>query len=240
MLAHGFTQTGRLWGAFGQSLARGRTVVGVDLPGHAGSDGVRVGLVEGGALLAATARGVTGGPADLLGYSLGARLALHAALDEPAAVRRLVLIGGTGGLEDPDARSRRRAADEATADALEATDDVAGFVDDWLSRPMFAGLREGDGRAERLRNSAPGLASSLRLAGLGTQEPLWDRLRGLAMPVLVIAGADDPRFVAHGLRLARSAPHAVLAVVPGAGHAAHLHAPALTARLVARWLDTVP
>ena len=38
VLLHGFTQTGRLWGTFGDTLAQDHTLVAVDLPGHAGSD----------------------------------------------------------------------------------------------------------------------------------------------------------------------------------------------------------
>ena len=44
VLAHGFTQTGRLWGPCGQALAAVHTLVAVDLPGHAGSDDVRADL----------------------------------------------------------------------------------------------------------------------------------------------------------------------------------------------------
>ncbi len=46
-------------------------------------------------------------------------------------------------------------------------------------------------RDERLRNSPAGLASSLRLCGTGTQEPLWDLLGSLPCPVLALAGTDD-------------------------------------------------
>lgn len=236
VLAHGFTQTGRLWGRFGELLGRGRRLVRVDLPGHGGSAAIRADLAEGGNLLAAAADG----PADLLGYSLGARFALHAALQRPDRVRRLVLIGATAGIDDPDARARRRARDEATADELERTGDVDGFVRRWLDNPMWATLPPGaTGLDERRRNTAGGLASSLRLAGTGTQEPLWDRLATLAPPTLVLAGADDARFVAAGVRLAIAAPSAALSLVPGAGHAAHLAQPVLTALMVERFLAGV-
>lgn len=233
VLAHGFTQTGRLWGPFGTALGRARRLVRVDLPGHGGSDTVRADLVASGDLLAAAA----GEPADLLGYSLGARVALHAALQHPELVRRLVLIGGTAGIEDPDARAARRARDDALADDLERTGDVEGFLRRWLANPMWATLpADAAGLAERSRNSAAGLASSLRLAGTGTQMPLWDRLGELRPPVLVLAGADDARFVAAGLRLARAARSAALSLVPGAGHAAHLAQPVLSALLVEQYL----
>lgn len=232
MLAHGFTQTGRLWGPFGDELAAGRLLVRVDLPGHGGSSAVRADLPAAGDLLA-MAGGA--GPYDLLGYSLGARVALHAALAHPDRVRRLVLIGGTAGIEDPEARARRRQRDETMAEGLERSGDLEGFLRRWLAVPMFARLRAPD-LSERLRNTPAGLASSLRLAGTGTQEPLWDRLPGLGVPVLVAAGAADLRFASLGARMVRSLPSAVLSLVPGAGHAAHLEQPTLAARMVERFL----
>lgn len=234
-LLHGFTQTGRSWGTFGSLLQDGRQLLRVDLPGHGGSSGVRADLGEAGSLVAAAGAGDAGGPFDLLGYSLGARVALHTALDHPGAVRRLVLIGGTAGIEDEPARAARRRRDEAVAEALERDGDVTAFVDRWLAAPMFWRLRD-PGRQERLRNEAAGLASSLRLAGTGTQAPLWGRLGQLAVPTLLLAGADDLRFAVAAARMARALPHAAVSLVPGAGHAAHLSQPALTARMVASFL----
>ncbi|HEX3947334.1 MAG TPA: alpha/beta fold hydrolase [Acidimicrobiales bacterium] len=236
VMAHGFTQTGRLWGPFGPALAAGRELVRVDLPGHGGSSAVRADLEEGGALLAAAAGG---SPFDLLGYSLGARFALHAALHRPELVRRLVLVGGTAGLDDPADRAARRARDQELADRLERSGDLDGFLGRWMAAPMFAGLRTPD-PAERRRNTPAGLASSLRLAGTGTQLPLWGRLTTLAVPTLVLAGADDPRFTTVGRRLAGVLPDAAFSLVPGAGHAAHLQQPALTARLVDQFLRAGP
>lgn len=238
MLAHGFTQTARLWGPFGEALARRHQLIACDLPGHAGSSEVRADLSQGAELLVEAARqaGVTG-PFDLLGYSLGARLALHAALGHPEAVRRLVIIGGTAGLEDEEVRTRRRARDDGLADELERSGDVAAFLTRWLAAPMFATLGRPE-LAERLRNTAPGLASSLRLAGTGTQAPLWDRLGGLERPVLVLVGATDVRFALIGQRMVAALPDAAFSLVPGAGHPAHLEQPESSALLVERFLTT--
>ncbi len=241
-MLHGFTQTGRLWGRFGETLEGHRTLVSVDLPGHAGSDEVRADLPTTAALVAHTVREEIGGErCDLLGYSLGARVALHVVSDDDLAVERLVVIGATAGLESPDLRERRRRTDAELADRLEATGDVAGFIRDWLSGPMFSGLPEAAaGEEERLRNTAGGLASSLRLCGAGTQEPLWDRMATLPGPMLAVAGMTDNRYAAHAIRLARLAPHAVASLVTGAGHAAHLAQPDTAARLVLHWLGNSP
>jgi 2-succinyl-6-hydroxy-2,4-cyclohexadiene-1-carboxylate synthase len=165
-------------------------------------------------------------------------VALHVATGTDLGIRRLVVIGATGGIEDPAARDRRREADEATAAALEASGDVGAFIERWVSAPMFSGLADAAQTAERRRNSASGLASSLRLAGTGTQEPLWDRIPKLAVPLLALAGTDDTRFGAHAFRLSGTAPQGVASLIPGGGHAVHLAQPDVVARLVGHWLAT--
>lgn len=239
MLLHGFTQTGRLWGAFGDLLAATRRLVAVDLPGHAGSDAVRADLPATATLVADAVRGAVGAAAcDLLGYSLGARVALHVVTGTAMPVGRVVLIGGTGGVEDAAARASRRQADEALADELEASGDVDAFIARWLRGPMFARLSAvaAADDAERRRNTARGLASSLRLCGTGTQAPLWERLGALDTPLLALAGADDTRFAGHALRMAHLAPRALATLVPGGGHAVHLAQPAQAWRIVDHWL----
>jgi 2-succinyl-6-hydroxy-2,4-cyclohexadiene-1-carboxylate synthase len=238
VLLHGFTQTGRLWGRFGDALAGYRTLVGIDLPGHAGSDAERADLRATAALVAEAVRATIGTEeCELLGYSLGARVALHVALGTDLPLLRLILIGGTGGIEDPEARQVRRQGDEATAAALEASGDLDAFIERWVSSPMFARLADAAQTDERRRNSAAGLASSLRLTGTGTQEPLWDQIETLTIPVLALAGTDDVRFAAHAIRLARLAPDGVASLIPGGGHAVHLAQPEPVGRLVRHWLN---
>jgi 2-succinyl-6-hydroxy-2,4-cyclohexadiene-1-carboxylate synthase len=238
VLLHGFTQTARLWGPCGHALAEEATLVGIDLPGHAGSDAVRADLPTTAHLVGEAVRATVGeDPCDLLGYSLGARVALQVAVGGHMHLGRMVLIGATGGMEDPQARQRRRVADEAMADALESSGDVDAFIARWVSGPMFARLGASAQPEERRRNSAAGLASSLRLAGTGTQEPLWPDLGAVTTPVLALAGTDDNRFSAHALRLARLLPDAVAALIPGGGHAVHLAQPATTTRLIRHWLS---
>jgi 2-succinyl-6-hydroxy-2,4-cyclohexadiene-1-carboxylate synthase len=149
----------------------------------------------------------------------------------------MVLIGATAGIEDPAARRARVQRDEDLADGIER-DGVASFVDRWLAQPLFAGL-PGPARfvEERRTNTAAGLAASLRLAGTGAQEPLWDKLDTIDAPTLVTAGADDAKFAAEARRLATGiGPNAELALIPGAGHSAHLERPGAWLAAVRPWL----
>ncbi len=232
VLVHGFTQTSRCWGPAADDLAADHEVVLVDAPGHGRSSRVDADLVAGARLM-----GRCGGPATYLGYSMGGRYLLHLALDRPELVRGLVLVGTTAGIDEPAGRAARRRRDEARAADLEA-DGLEPFLAAWLAQPLFAGLDEARRfRAERSRNTVAGLAGSLRRAGTGTQEPLWDRLGALVMPVLVVAGADDGPFRAAAERLvATIGANATPAVVPGAGHAAHLEAPPAFLDRLRPWL----
>jgi 2-succinyl-6-hydroxy-2,4-cyclohexadiene-1-carboxylate synthase len=233
VLVHGFTQTLAAWGPVGERLARRREVVRVDLPGHGGSDTVRVGFAEAAGFL-----GACGRVGAYAGYSLGGRLCLRLALDRPELVRALVLVGASPGIADPAARDERRAADEAMAGRIER-EGVAAFLDRWLAGPLFATLpAEAAGRADRLANTAEGLAYALRRLGTGAQEPLWERLATLRPPTLLVAGALDGKFAAiAGQMAAAIGPHARVALVPGAGHAVHLERPAELAALVQEFLD---
>jgi 2-succinyl-6-hydroxy-2,4-cyclohexadiene-1-carboxylate synthase len=236
VLVHGFTQTGRCWGPFADDLARDHRLVLVDAPGHGGSASVDADLPTGATLL-----GDAAGRGTYVGYSMGGRLALHLALARPELVERLVLIGSTGGIDDDAERAARRAADEALADHLLDVG-VPAFLDEWLAQPLFAGLTPATAcRDERLANTVAGLASSLRRAGTGTQEPLWGRLGAIDVPVLVLAGVDDAKFSAVAGRLARSiGPNATVALVPRSGHTAQLENPADTASIIRRWLRAHP
>jgi 2-succinyl-6-hydroxy-2,4-cyclohexadiene-1-carboxylate synthase len=239
VLLHGFTQTGRCWGGLDEHLrAGGREVATPDLPGHGTGTAAaeRADVPATAAHLAATA---APGGAVWLGYSFGARVALHVALDHPEAVRGLVLVSGTAGLDAPADRAARVAADEALADDLERVG-VDAFLDRWLALPLFAGLAPADDdRAERATSSAAGLAASLRLAGTGTMAPRWGDLPGLEVPVLLVAGDQDAKFAAAAERMAAAIPAAQLAVVVGAGHTVHREQPAAFRAVLDDWLARV-
>lgn len=178
---------------------------------------------------------------DLVGYSQGGRIALFVAANHPGRVRTLTTIGAHAGFEG-EQRVERAGADRALADRLER-EGIDWFATYWAALPLFAGLaRRGPAFLERLdagrrRNDPARLAAQLRGMGAGATEPFWDRLARIDAPALVLAGADDERYVAFARRLASVLPRARVAIVPGAGHAAHLERPAAVAALLAAHLD---
>lgn len=248
LLLHGFTGSTATWHAHVLPLSLERRPILLDLPGHGGSaapaDPARYALSS----LAVDLTGVLDllrlPHVDLLGYSLGARVALHLAILFPERVRSLILESGSPGLENEAERAARRAADERLAERIER-DGIRPFVEYWEGLPLFATMDQISEaerrrvREERLSQDPGGLANSLRGAGTGAQDSLWDRLGGIHAPTLVLAGALDEKYVAVGRTMAEALPRAQLQIVPGAGHTVHLERPALFTRSVRTFLGDV-
>lgn len=177
------------------------------------------------------------GRVDLLGYSLGARLALGLAIRHPERVRTLTLVGVNPGLDDADAARARREADEVLARALER-DGLEAFVDRWERLPLFASQRalpaalQAARRRQRLAHDPAGLARALRVLGLGSMPSWWDALPALPMPITLVVGGDDLKFRGIAERFRDRRPSTRLKVVPGVGHDVTLEAPAALARLL--------
>lgn len=236
VLVHGFAQNRSCLGPLAGALAQHHRTVRVDAPGHGGSDRHGDADLRSGAELLVD----TGGPAVYLGYSMGGRLCLHAALAHPDEVRALILIGATAGIRDASERARRRAADDELAARLERIG-LDAFLEEWLALALFDDLPDwARFDRERRGNSVAGLAASLRRAGTGSMEPLWDRLAELRCPVLLLSGARDIRYGELGEAMALAiGPQARHVVIPDAGHAAHLVAPRATTEVVQAFLGAL-
>src|SRR5919198_1194480 len=212
VLLHGFTQTRHSWRRTVAALGGRYRALTPDLPGH-GSAAARTASFH---ACSAYVRALAGARVTLAGYSMGGRIALHAALTLRERVERLVLIGASPGIEDPAERAERREADLALALRIEAIG-VEAFAEEWGAQPLFAGQEASvaaAAHADRLRNTAPRLAAALRGLGTGAMEPLWSRLGELALPVTLVVGERDGRFRAIAERMAQRLPDARLIVVP--------------------------
>ncbi len=175
----------------------------------------------------------------LCGYSLGGRLALHAALRDPAAYASLVTVGVSAGIEAPAARAARAEADAKLASWME-TQPIDVIVDIWERQPLFADQSDALVEAQRpgrLAQDPRDLALILRTAGQGALEPQWERLHTLSLPVLALAGMLDKRYAQSARRMAGAVPDGRAAVIEHAGHAVHLQRPDEVATLLVDFLD---
>ena len=249
LVLHGFTGSTHSVAEICEALAStGRRVIALDLIGHGASsapDSVAPYRMHAcvlqihGVLVSLNALG-----ADLLGYSMGGRAALCLLVKQPAAIRSAVLIGASAGLARDEERAARVAQDEALAARIEAKG-LAAFVEHWMALPLFASQARRlapsaleAARQQRLANRPQGLANSLRGMGTGAQPPLHAELVSVQNPVLFAVGDEDAKFFDIARDLASRMPNARVAVVPEAGHAAHLENPAAVVSIAHEFLQT--
>ncbi|MFQ3633451.1 MAG: 2-succinyl-6-hydroxy-2,4-cyclohexadiene-1-carboxylate synthase [Roseiflexus sp.] len=235
VLLHGFTGSSAAWDAIVPHFTQHFRVICLDLPGHgrtpAPSDPARGALPLVAGDIAALLHNLEATPAYLLGYSMGARLALGIALLHPHVVRSLILESGSPGLATEAERAARRAQDEALATRIEQYG-IEAFVDEWERLPLWASQRQAPEdmrqrlRAQRLRNTPAELAASLRSMGTGAQPSFWDDLPRLSVPTLAITGALDEKFTAIARDMCARCPMMTHWIIEGAGHATHLERPA--------------
>jgi 2-succinyl-6-hydroxy-2,4-cyclohexadiene-1-carboxylate synthase len=238
VLLHGFTGSEASWAEVRRLAARD-DVFAATLLGHDGSPGpasVRTFTDEVDRLArAVTDRGFSG--AVVAGYSMGGRVALGLLVRHPGLFSAAALLGASPGLSDPGERASRRRQDEERARLLE-TEGVGTFVAAWEGLPLFATQGGVDPaaleaqRRVRLSHDPHGLARALRVLGLAAMPDYGPALGGVEVPVRVVAGEWDGKFVALGWDLAHRLPAGTLHVVAGAGHNVVLENPAEIARLL--------
>lgn len=208
------------------------------LPGHGPSPRVLAGasffdVVD------ALAAVLPGPRSQLVGYSLGGRLALALALRHPERVSGLQLISADPGLRGEGERKARAAWEDQLA-ALAESAPLSSFVDAWEALPLFLTqqkVAESElqaQRRQRLDHQGPAIAWVLRTLGTGRMPELWSRLGALQLPVRVITGSLDEKFTRIGRELAERVPGLEHVVIEGAGHNVALEAPDALSEILAR------
>jgi 2-succinyl-6-hydroxy-2,4-cyclohexadiene-1-carboxylate synthase len=169
-------------------------------------------------------------PSVLVGYSLGARVAMAATHFAPTRVRGALLISGHPGLASPAQRAER-AAVEARWQARLANEPLHTFMDAWERQPLFATQQNLDAellaeqRRWRTAHRSEGLLLCHRALALSTMPDWRPSLAAFAGPVVVLTGALDGAYTSLGAELLALGAHIQHRVVPGVGHNVLLEAP---------------
>ncbi len=230
LLSHGYSATSRMWQDQVEALRQHYRVITWDMRGHGQSDSPE--LLEAyserhtvddmAAILGACGveRAVIGG------LSLGGVMSLAFHDAHPAMVRALMLFDTGPGFRNAEAR---QAWNDRT---LQRADD--------LEKRGLAAL----GRSDEIRlgehRSADGLARAARGMMTQTDDHLIRSLPNIAVPTLVLVGADDTNVLAATDYMAAKIAGATKMVIPQAGHAANLHQPAAFNRAVTDFLTGLP
>ena len=243
LLVHAGIADSRMWDPFADHLvAAGRRVVTCDLRGF-GRTPLTPGVVSNPADLLALLDHLAIDRAAVVGASFGGLQALDLALRAPDRVSALVLLGSA--LDEFDASPALDALDAAEEAAVEAGDlDAAAEanVRFWVERP-------GERPADDVDPAIVALVRTMQRDAFAAQidvdaaldepdPPVARRLREVAMPTLVVVGADDVAdFAAIAQRLAGEIPGAgPVVTIARAAHLPALERPAETAAAVLDFL----
>lgn len=166
----------------------------------------------------------------LLGYSMGARLALALLLEGPELFTHATLIGVNPGLETAEAR-RERANWESEWIRILEQEGIAGFEEKWSSQVLFSSQKDVSParlqaqREARLSHTGLGLAHAMSSLGLSQMPNLWTKLTKLAVHTRLIVGSEDAKFrlIAQRMQAATSKFEAI--ELSGVGHNPILECP---------------
>lgn len=178
----------------------------------------------------------------VVGYSLGGRLALGMAAFRPDKTRAVIAIGAQLGLIGEVERAERRSWEREQQELLEKAG-LAAFVAHWESQGLFASQRSLDAqrlerqRSQRLAHDARGIAAAMDVLGSGRMPDLLPRVTRERVPVLMVAGESDPRFVARAHAAATAAPNIEARIVAHAGHNVVLEEPEILAGILDQQLS---
>jgi pimeloyl-ACP methyl ester carboxylesterase len=214
VLVHGFaTNRDENWKRLGWYTAfarKGYRVLAFDHRGHGESDKPHEAAAYARDAMAGDILGLMDhvgvGQADVMGYSMGARLSLEAALSHPDRVTNLIL-GGIGGRMLPGGEEGQAAPTSTMtmSQAMEAEDPSV------ITEPTLKGFRQ---FADQQGEDRLALAACSK--GQGAPVDV-DRLSSLSMPVLVVAGTRD-QLAGDPQRLADAIPGAKCVSLPGCDH----------------------
>jgi 2-succinyl-6-hydroxy-2,4-cyclohexadiene-1-carboxylate synthase len=180
---------------------------------------------------------------DILGYSMGGRLALTFALFYPERVRKLILESASPGLETEKERKLRRMKDGELANFIMERG-IKDFVDYWEAIPLFSTMdrlpiaAKDAIREQRLANSKIGLANSLKGMGTGSQPSWWDRLIEVGCKVLLLTGEQDEKFCLIAEKMLKRLKNGTWIVIKNSGHAIHVEEPEKFGTIVSGFLKS--
>lgn len=240
LFLHGFMGCGKDWDAVINHIGSRYQCLSPDLPGH--GKNLRRKWPEG-FFFADWSREIQNmlrnrgiKSCHMVGYSMGGRLALYFALQNPDMVTTLVLESASPGIEDEKERNDRLMQDRELADRFIKWP-WAEILERWYDQPAFAGIKSNPAYKSlyesRLGNDPVQLAAVLAGVSPGLQPSLWERLCELKMPVLALAGERDEKYRRAIVRMPELNPKIKNSIIPGCGHNIHFeHPKAFTAAIM--------
>jgi 2-succinyl-6-hydroxy-2,4-cyclohexadiene-1-carboxylate synthase len=231
LLLHGFTGESTTWKPFYRDWGKHSKLIIPDLIGHGKTESPHNASRYKMEFAAKDLLGILDqlgiDQVDLLGYSMGGRLALTFAILFPKRVRKLILESSSPGLPSIEEREFRCMKDKELADFIREKG-IEVFVDYWEDIPLFSTMKQLPNeinktiRRQRLSNNPIGLANSLLGMGTGMQPSWWENLNQLQHEILLVTGELDKKFCLIAEKMKKKLKNGAWISIPNSGHANHV------------------
>jgi 2-succinyl-6-hydroxy-2,4-cyclohexadiene-1-carboxylate synthase len=241
---HGFMGTGDDWLELVQNQFSDYCNILINLPGHAGS--VIPAKTQFTDILDALVKRLVASGFEKfipIGYSMGGRIAFHLQQHVPERIPALIFLSSAPGLKTNLERQQRKIEDEQLMNKMEELGSSA-FLEEWYSSGLFGEIKHNSALFTKLcharsDNDARQLRQALELMGNGALASLWDHLKGIAVPALLMTGELDSKYFQLNQEINRDISESSHRQVAGAGHAFHLEKPLETARIIRHFLSEI-
>lgn len=245
VLLHGFTGDVSTWYPFISKWEKENQIILIDIIGHGKTDSPSIvseySMFEVICHLKDIFDQLQLGKVQLLGYSMGGRLALAYYFQFPSTVEKLILESSSPGLRTERERKERRIQDEKLGNYI-LEHGIQKFVEKWENIPLFESQKRLEKskflqiRKQRLQNNTFGLVNSLKGMGTGAQASYWSQLTNINCDTLLVTGELDTKFCNIAKEMVSLNPSLCNFIVKEAGHAIHVENPEFFGTIVSEFL----
>jgi 2-succinyl-6-hydroxy-2,4-cyclohexadiene-1-carboxylate synthase len=245
-MLHGFTGSSASWKPFCSTLGENATLIMPDLQGHGQTT---TDSIEGEKYLFLYVVDhiidimdkLGYDKVDLLGYSMGGRLALALSVLYPNRVRKLILESASPGLKNLQERKERNFSDLKLGVSI-LQSGLEQFVDYWENIPLFESQKllpletRNRVRNQRLSHNPERLGNALWGMSTGMQPSFWEDLNCIDASVLMIVGDLDEKFCKIAEEMQKLMKNGQIYKVEQCGHAIHVEQPEKFGTIVSEFL----
>ena len=228
LFIHGFTGSHDSWSDIRRHI--NSSSIAIDVPGHGKSTFVDLkddySYDDWCTDIFLTLRQLKINKINICGYSMGGRLALIFALKHPSFVNKLILESTSLGIEDFDQRTIRREEDREKCQDIKTS--LKDFNCKWETNKLFKHQKDRNSkgfsnqRTIRSNHNPDQLSKSLYSFTVGSMKYLGYDLKDLKMPIYLINGKDDSKYIKASKEILRLNPKSQSFIINNAHHNVHL------------------
>ena len=227
LFLHGFTGSSKSWSFINKDYKK---FIYIDIPGHGKSTfndlNVKYSINDFINDLYIIINDLQINKLNILGYSMGGRLAAAFACKYPNMIDKLILESTSLGIEDYNKRIIRYKKDKDLSN--EISDNYSNFINQWQNNSLFTHQEKRNKNAfiEQLNirehQNSNQISKSLESFSIGSMEPLHDKFQNLTCKIYLINGNEDNKYIREGRLMLRLNPKSIQYIINNSSHNTHI------------------